>query len=107
MTPEALTIRLIVAAAIALTAFGAVAAWVSGNAIKRLAGLVAAMAGAMVAAAALGAPDALLGGAVAILFATVAAGVALAVRLQEAYGAIEAPELDQADRQDEASERAP
>jgi len=29
------------------------------------------------------------------------------VRLQEAYGAIEAPELDQADAQDEAAEREP
>lgn len=107
MTQEALTLRLLVAVAVALVAFGAVAAWVSGNAIKRLAGVSVAMAGAMLGAAALGAPSALLGGAAALVFAMLAAGVALVVRVQEGYGAIEAPELDQADAQDEAAERAP
>lgn len=107
MTGEVLILRLLTAVALALMMFGAVAAWVSANALKRIAGGVISFAGALLAGAALGAPVELLIAGLAAAFAFVALGVAVAVRLQEGYGAIEAPELDQADAQDEAAERAP
>ena len=106
MAPEILLTRVLFAAALALLMCGAVAAWVSPNAIKRIAGLVVAMVGAVLALAALGAPSVLLIAGLAAVFAQAALGAAIIVRVQEDYGAVEAPETDQADRQDDAPGRA-
>lgn len=95
---------LLAAASIALVITGAMAALFLTNAVKRVAGFVIAGFGATVALAALGAPDGALVASVAIMFAQAVIGVALIVRLQESYGAIEAPEIDSADRDDEARE---
>jgi hypothetical protein len=97
--------RLLAAAAIALTMAGAATALIGQNAIKRLVGLTLAGLGALVALA-LWAPQAVMAGA-AILFAQVAIGAALAVRLQEAYGAIETREIDAADAASEPPGRRP
>ncbi|HRE46079.1 MAG TPA: hypothetical protein PKY87_19210, partial [Terricaulis sp.] len=77
------------------------------NAAKRLAGLVFALMGAVLALGVLGAPAALLAGAVALAFAYLALGLALMVRQQETYGGVETTEIDAADRKAEAAERAP
>jgi len=107
MAPELLLTRALFAAALVLLLIGAVAGWAAPNAIKRLAGVALAMLGAILGLAALGAPNALLIAAAAVAFAQLALGAAVVVRLQEDYGAIEAPETDQADRQDDLPERAP
>lgn len=86
------------AGAIALVVIGATAALLLANAIKRIAGLVLAGFGATLALAALGAPDSALVAGVTLLFAQTVVGVAIVVRLQESYGAIEAPDVDSADR---------
>ncbi|MGQ0533149.1 MAG: hypothetical protein ACT4OF_10745 [Caulobacteraceae bacterium] len=95
--------RLLTGCAIALVIAGAAAALLSPSAIKRLAALTIAGLGAL-AALALWAPQAVTAG-VAIMFAQLAVGVALVVRLQESYGAIEAPELDAADAESEPQDR--
>ncbi len=95
------------AAAMALTLIGAAAAWLAANAAKRLAGLAFALIGAVLALGVLGAPAALLAGGVALAFAHFGLGLALVVRQQETYGAIETTEIDAADRKAEAAERAP
>lgn len=105
MMAETILLRLVLAAACALLLCGAVSAWTSPNAVKRLAGIAAAICGALLAAAALGAASALLVAGAAVGVAMLALGAVLTVRLQETYGAIEAPELDQADSQDEEAER--
>lgn len=105
MTPALLT-PLLAAAAIALVVIGAVAALVQANVVKRVIGLAIAGFGAIAALAALGAPDGALVAGVAIVFAQTVIGVVLIVRLQESYGAIEAPEIDAADRDDHAREDA-
>ncbi|MBC7768117.1 MAG: hypothetical protein H7124_04970 [Phycisphaerales bacterium] len=107
MAPDVFVIRMVLAGAVALMVCGAAAAWVSANALKRVAGGVIALVGAMIALAALQAPTGLLVAGAAVAFAHTALGVAIAVRVQEAYGAVEAPEIDQADRQDDSAGRAP
>lgn len=107
MAAELLLTRALFAAAVVLLLAGAVAGWTSHNALKRVAGIALAMLGALVSLAALGAPNALLVAAACALFAQLAIGAAVIVRLQEEYGAIEAPETDQADRQDDTPGRAP
>jgi len=97
---------LLAAAAIALVIIGVAAALVQANAVKRVIGLAIAGFGAIAALAALGASDAALVAGVAIVFAYSVVGVALIVRLQESYGAIEAPEIDAADQDDHAREDA-
>jgi hypothetical protein len=92
------------ALAVALVAGGAVAAFASGNALKKIAAVLIALVGATLALGVLGAPTIALSAAVAIALAYVATGVAVAVRLQEAYGAIEAREIDAADERDEPRE---
>ena len=92
------------ALAIALVAGGAVAAFASSNALKKIAAVLTALVGAALAAAMLGAPDGVLIAVAAVAFAYCALGVAVVVRLQEAYGSIEASELDAADEQDEPRE---
>jgi multisubunit Na+/H+ antiporter MnhC subunit len=96
--------RALVVASVALVMCGAFAAWASANAIKGVAALVVAMAGALCAAAALGAPSALLIAGAALGFAQLAVGVSVTVRLQESYGAIERPEIDAEDARDDAGQ---
>ena len=105
MTP-ALLEPLLAAAAIALVVIGAAAALVQANAVKRVIGLAIAGFGAIAALAALGASDGALAAGVAIVFAQTVVGVVLIVRLQESYGAIEAPDIDAADRDEHAREDA-
>lgn len=105
MTP-ALLEPLLAAAAIALVVIGAAAALVQANAVKRVIGLAIAGFGAIAALAALGASDGALVAGVAIVFAQTVVGVVLIIRLQESYGAIEAPEIDAADRDEHAREDA-
>ena len=82
--------RVLVVGAVALLLLGASAALLASNVAARLAGLGVA-----------GVPEALILAAAAILFAGLAVGVALAIRLQEAYGGIESTEIDAADAQSE------
>ncbi|WP_156767566.1 hypothetical protein [Candidatus Viadribacter manganicus] len=94
------------ACAVALVMIGAAAVLLLSNAIKRLAGLLIAGFGAIGGLAALGASDGALIVGVAVLFAQTAIGAALVVRLQEAYSAIDAVEIDAADADDDAQDRA-
>lgn len=87
------------AAAVALLVLGAVTAWATANAAKRLAGVQLALLGACLGVAALGAPTTFVLTAIAVAVALLALGIAIIVRLQESYGAIEAPDIDAADRQ--------
>jgi hypothetical protein len=86
---------------------GVFAAWVSANAVKRVAALTVALLGALLGAAALGAPSALLVGGAALGFAQLAVGASVAVRLQESYGAVETPDINAADGRDDAPGPAP
>lgn len=99
--------RLLLAAAVAMLMLGAVAAWTSANLIKRVAGLVVAMLGAVAGLAALSAPPGLMIAGAAAAFAQLALGVALGVRLQEAYGGVEVADFDIADDADEPAEPKP
>ncbi|HYD73749.1 MAG TPA: hypothetical protein VEF55_11470 [Candidatus Binatia bacterium] len=102
MSSPALLVGL--ALAIALVVAGAVASFASGNALKKVTAVLIALAGAAFAAAMVGAPSNLLIGAAAIAFAYCGVGVAVVVRLQEAYGTTETHEIDAADEQDEPRE---
>jgi hypothetical protein len=97
--------RALLACAIVLLTAGAAASWISSNAGKRIGGAVVAWLGAIAALAALRAPEGLLVAGAAAGFAQVLVSAALMVRVQEAYGAIEAPEIDAADAQSEPPER--
>lgn len=108
ITPTVVSIEPILAAtAVALVVIGAMAALLLGNAIKRLAGLLIAGFGAIAALAVLGASDGALLVGVAVLLAQTAIGVALVVRLQEAYGAVDAGDIDAADADSDVQDRAP
>jgi len=96
--------RALLGLAAALVMAGAVAAWTSPNAIKRLASVLIASFGAMMGLAALAAPTGVLVAGVAVAFAYLAIGAALIVRLQEGYSAVETPEIDAADEADEPRE---
>lgn len=93
-------------AAIALVMIGAATALLFPNVIKRVAGLVIAGLGVAGALALLGAPEGALIVGVAVIFAYAAIGAAIAVRLQEAYGSVETPDIDTADAENEAQDRA-
>lgn len=99
---NALLEPVLAASAVALLVVGATGALVLGNVIKRLVALLIAGFGALAALAALGAPNGALLAGVVVLFAQTALGAAIAVRLQEEYGTIEAPDVDAADRDDDA-----
>jgi hypothetical protein len=83
---------------------GAAQATAAPNATKRVGGIVVAHIGAVLALAVLGAPESVLIAAVAIALAQVVVGVAIVVRLQEAYGAIESRDVDVADDSAEPAE---
>jgi hypothetical protein len=97
----ALALMIGLALAVALVAGGAVAAYGAGNALKKTAAVITALAGALLALALLGAPSAALLAVAAIALAYCIVGVAVTVRLQEMYGSVEASDLDAADEQDE------
>jgi hypothetical protein len=103
MLADLFVARALVAAAVALAVCGVFAAWVSANIIKRLAALTTALLGALLGAAALGAPDGLLVAGVALGFAQLAVGAAVAVRLQESYSTVETTEINAADAREDAS----
>jgi hypothetical protein len=103
MVTAAVSLEPVLAAgAIALVVIGGVAALLLANVVKRIAALIIAGFGAIVALAALGAPDSALVVGVAVVFAQTVVGVAILVRLQESYGAIEASEIDSADGDEDA-----
>ena len=102
MPPDILMARILLAVAAALLMLGAVTAWTSANIIKRVAALVLAQLGAIAGLCVLGAGSTVLLAGVVAAFAQLALGAALIARLQEAYGVIEAPEIDAADAQSEA-----
>lgn len=93
-------------AGLALVMIGAVAALLSGNAIKRVGGLLVSGFGAIASLAALGVGSGPIVAGVAVLLVHAVLGVTLVVRLQESYGSIEAPEIDAADADSETQERA-
>lgn len=95
----------LMAGAAALVMIGAVAALLSGNAIKRLGGVLVAGFGAIASLAAMGAGNQAVVAGVALLIAYAVLGAAIVVRLQEGYGSIEAPDIDAADGEEEARER--
>lgn len=96
----------LLAASVLLVVAGALAAWASANVAKRVAGVVIALMGATCALAVLTAPSGVMAAAVASAFGYCAVGVAVLARLQEAYGSVEAPEIDRIDQQDEPGPRA-
>lgn len=102
-----MAMRALLGAAMLLAAAGGAAALISSNVLRRLAGIAVAQIGAALALAALGAPSQALVAAGAVAFAQIAAGVAILVRLQEAYGDIEANDVDAADAGDSEISEAP
>jgi hypothetical protein len=102
VTTPALAVGL--ALAIALVAGGAVTAFVSANAVKKISATLTCLVGAGLTLALLGAPSSAVIAVVAIALGYAAIGVAITVRLQEAYGGIEASDLDAADEHDEPRE---
>lgn len=107
MTLDVLIFRAEIAVALLLLLAGAVAAWTSANVAKRIVGLMFAHVGAVLALAALGLPDVVLITGVCVALAHFIMGAALLVRLQEAYGGVEAREFDAADEQTEPTEPTP
>lgn len=95
---------LALALSVVLLSGGAVAAFASANTLKKVAAVLIALAGAALALAALQAPSLAIVASIAIAFGYAVVGVAVVVRLQEAYGSIESDEIDAADRQDEPRE---
>lgn len=107
MTVAPLSVEFVLAGGgAAVVMIGAVAALLSANAIKRVGGVLVSGFGAVAALAAMGAGSGPILVAVAVLFVYAAIGAAVVVRLQESYGSIEAPEIDAADAESDAQERA-
>jgi len=107
MALDVLIFRAEIAVALVMLLSGAVAAWASANVAKRIVGLLIAHLGAVLALAALGLPDAVLIAGTGVALAHLIIGAALLVRLQEAYGGVEAREFDAADEQTEPTEPTP
>ena len=104
MAAEMLAIRLEFALGVASVAVGAVMALSSTNAAKRVMGLLIGHLAALMTLSVLHAGSAAMLAGLAIALASLLLGVALLVRLQEAYNGVEAPELDAADAQSEPAE---
>lgn len=94
----------LLAVAFALVFGGAATALTGVNLVKRVAGVIAALTGAMLGLATLGASAAMLIAAVAVALAYCALGASLIVRFHESYGAIETEAIDDGDRKDEPRE---
>jgi hypothetical protein len=101
----ALASYIALALAVALVVGGALSAFASSNALKRVAAVVIALFGAALALGALGAPAIGVVGAVAIAFGYAVAGVSIVVLLQETYGSVEVRDVDAADERDEPQEQ--
>jgi len=99
---DALALRGVIAAALALVLCGVFVGWTAGNAAKRTAAHALAVLGAVMAGAAIGAPIELLVAAVAIGLGYLLVGAALVVRLQEEYASVEVADIDKADASDDA-----
>jgi hypothetical protein len=84
-------------AATVLVALGVAVAWLARDALKRVGGLALLGFAAVAAAAALGSPRELLAGGAAVVFAQIVVGVAIVVRMREAYATTEVAEIDAAD----------
>ncbi|MCX7359819.1 MAG: hypothetical protein NT015_16980 [Alphaproteobacteria bacterium] len=107
MTVASLSIEFMLAvASVALVMIGTMAALLSGNVIKRVGGLLIGGFGAVASLAALGAGSEPIVAGAALLFVYAVFGAVIAVRLQESYGSIEAPDVDSADADGDAQERA-
>lgn len=106
MDAELLLNSVVAGGAIALVVAGAAVGLLSSNAIKRLAGLSVAGLGAVASVAVFGAPEFAVTAGVAVVFAQLAVGVAIVVRLQESYAGIEAADIDRADAQSEHRDAA-
>lgn len=91
---------------VALLLIGAMMALTSSNVQKRVGGLLVVEIAALLAAGSLKAGAALMMAGVATGFAALLIGSAIVVRIQEAYGAIETPELDAADVEGEQARQA-
>ena len=104
MSPALVASAAAFAVAIALALIAALTAHASANATKRLVAVIVALFAAILALAALGAPQTALIAAGAVAFAYCVIGVALVVRLQEAYGVVEVAEFDAADEASEPRE---
>ncbi|MBL8538013.1 MAG: hypothetical protein JNM59_11475 [Hyphomonadaceae bacterium] len=106
MRDPALTYALVALSA-ALMAIGFAGAWLASNLAKRLTAQVLTMLGALMVCVVIGASQALMLAGGALIFGYALVGVAVLVRLQEAYGTIELQEIDAADAQAEAQETTP
>lgn len=104
MAAEVFAIRLELALSVALLALGAVMALSSANVAKRVAGLLLAHLAVLMALAALKLGGSVLMAGLGAALAALLLGVALLVRLQEAYGAVETLDMDVADSQSEPLE---
>jgi len=104
MTAQVIASGGVFAVALVIALAGAFAALTSANVVKRVTAVLVALIGAMLALAALGAPASALIVGGALVFAYGAVGVALIVRLQEAYGGVEIGDIDSADAQSEPRE---
>lgn len=98
------TIALAIAGAMLMA--GAVTAWRATSVARRIGGVLVAHVAAIVALGILGAPAEALVAGVAVAFGYCALGVAVLVRLQEAYAGAEAADIDKADEQDEPNPEA-
>lgn len=94
------------AGALALFAIGAALGFGASNLVKRLLGVAIAQSGGALAALAIGAPHIFAVAQIAALIATLVLGAAIAVRMQEEYGAVESVALDAADDEADRSEDA-
>lgn len=102
MTTPVLIVGL--ALAVALLTGGAVTAFTSSNLLKKTIALAVSLIAAALALAVLGVPGVAVLSATAIALAYVVVGVAITVRVQEAYGSAEIANIDAADEQDEPRE---
>jgi hypothetical protein len=107
MALDVFILRAEIAVAVVLLITGAIAAWASANVAKRVVGLLLAHIGAVLGLAVLGLPNVVLLVGAGVALAHLLIGAALLVRLQEAYGGIEAREFDAADDQTEPTEPTP
>jgi hypothetical protein len=104
MAPATFAEAMALAIAAALVMGAAVTAWSATSVAKRVVAVLIALIAAALALGVVGASSAVVVGAVALAFAYVVVGVSLLVRMQEAYGAAETPEIDAADDRDEPAE---
>lgn len=95
------------ASGLLLLVIGVTATLLSTNLVKRLVGLVFAVMGAMLAGLAFAGPSGALTAGIVIGLAYLMVGAFLLIRLQEAFGSLEARDIDAADAAAESSEAGP